>query len=190
MEGKIMLMRAAERHMPDYIKKKKLKELFRLTADAFQAEIPELRRLSFSECLREYAIFTRRQAECCIGGKGRCTPEEAKSRLAVNSFLMGKHLKKYLHIMNRKESIEALGMIYRLIGIDFQCGSPSVTPEEFVIRRCFFSSYYSPEVCRLVSALDEGLAEGLTGDKLCFVQRITEGAGCCIGCLTGTGGYS
>lgn len=192
--------------------------MFRLTADAFQAEMPELQGLSFSGRLSAYAEFTREQAERCLqnesaehslqrGSGGRCrqcggTPEEVKSRLYENSYAFGRKLRKDLHIKTWKESVEALKTIYAMIGIDFryngQGGSKAgqgesapgpdedtIGPDGFEIRRCFFSSCYTEEVCRLISSLDEGLAAGLSGGgKLSFTQRITDGGSCCKGYLT------
>lgn len=48
-------------YIPEFIKKKKLNELFSLTADAFQSELPELKGLSFAERLAGYALFTKEQ---------------------------------------------------------------------------------------------------------------------------------
>ena len=48
------------------------------------------------------------------------------------------------------------------------------------IPKCFFSAYYSGPVCRVVAALDQGLAAGLSrGGRLTFVGRITEGNAAC-----------
>lgn len=181
MNVKIMLMRAAGQHMPGFIKKNKLEQLFRLTADAFQAETPESVSRSFSEYLRSYAVFSGEQAEQCLHGQGRCTPEETKSRLRENSYQLGRHLRRRFHIINREEAMEALSMIYRMMGIDFQADADQ---DEFVISRCYFSSFYTPSVCRLMSSMDKGLAEGLTGGRLRFTQRITNGSSCCRGCIS------
>ena len=195
--------------MPEFIKNKKMKELFRLTSDAFQSEMPDLRGLSFEECLSKYAFYTKEQAERCLRNG---SAEEVKARFYENSFVFGRNLRKRLHIISWKESAFVFKAIYKLIGIDFQYvgqtvpasgtgGCVNFTDEckldrngckldqnerglcrnEFAIRRCFFSGFYSPEVCRLISSLDEGLAAGLTGGKLCFVQRITDGGSCCKG---------
>ena len=51
--------------------------------------------------------------------------------------------------------------------------------ETVTIRRCFFAAHYPPEVCRFMSAMDEGIVAGLCGGRLVFSQRLTEGADCC-----------
>jgi hypothetical protein len=171
-----MLLKIMQLYMPEFIKKKKLKELFRLTADAFQSELPELRGLSFVECLLKYALFTKEQAENYLQS-GRPL-EEVKYRLYKNSYIFGQNLRKSLHIVAWEEAVTVIKAIYKLIGIDFQYDRQG----EIIIKQCFFSNYYSGEVCMLISSLDEGLAAGLSnGGRLCFNQRITEGGSCCKG---------
>ncbi|MCM1566159.1 MAG: L-2-amino-thiazoline-4-carboxylic acid hydrolase [Dehalobacter sp.] len=172
----MMLQKIMRLRMPEFIKKKKLNELFRLTADAFRCELPELKGLSFAECLSEYAIFTKEQAESYLQS-GR-PPEELKQRLYQNSYIFGQGLRRSLHIITWEEAVTVLTVIYKLMGIDFQYDRQG----EFIIKQCFFSKYYSGEVCKLISSLDEGLAAGVSGGgRLCFKQRITEGGSCCKG---------
>ena len=72
--------------------------------------------------------------------------------------------------------MQASAIIYRALRIEFQ-GEPDGT---IVIKNCFFSDYYSGEVCRIISSLDEGLLAGLSaGGKVNFSQRITEKKECC-----------
>lgn len=175
-----MLLKIMQLYIPEFIKMKKLKELFRLTADAFQSELPELRRLSFAECLSKYALFTKEQAENYLQS-GRPL-EEVKHRLYQNSCIFGQSLRKSLHIVTREEDVTVLEAIYKLIGIDFQYDRQG----EIIIKQCFFSKYYSGGVCKLISSLDEGLAAGLSGGgRLRFNQRITEDCSCCKGYFSG-----
>jgi hypothetical protein len=171
-----MLLKIIQFYLPEFVKKKELNELFRLTAAAFQSEPPELQELSFAECLSKYALFTKEQAESCL--QNGCPLEKVKQRLYQNSCVFGQSLRKSLRIKTWEEAVTALEIIYKLIGIDFQCDRQG----EIVINQCFFSKYYSGEVCRLVSSLDEGVAAGLSGGgRLCFKQRLTEGGSCCSG---------
>ncbi|AHF09312.1 MAG: hypothetical protein J5Y07_05895 [Dehalobacter sp.] len=171
-----MLLKIIQRCLPEWIKRKKLKELFRLTADAFQSELPELKGLSSAALLPQYTLFTKEQAENHLQS-GRPL-EQVKQRLYQNAYRFGRNLRKTLHIGTWEEAVTALKVIYQLIGIDFQCDRQG----EIIIRQCYFSSYYSGEVCKLISALDEGLAAGLSGGgRLCFQHRITEGNECCKG---------
>ena len=68
-------------------------------------------------------------------------------------------------------------ILYRMLKIEFNGSAEG----EVVIRHCFFSPYYTPEVCRIISALDEGLLSGLSnGGQMVFKERITEGKTCCL----------
>jgi hypothetical protein len=179
-ESLIMFPKIMQLYMPEFIKKKKLNDLFFLTADAFQSNPPEFRGSSFKDSLYEYALFTKDQAASYFQS-GRPL-EEVKCRLYHNSCIFGKKLRRSLHVVTWEETVIALKTIYKLIGIDFQCDSQG----EFKIKQCFFSKYYSGEVCKLISSMDEGLAAGLSaGGRLYFNQRITEGCECCKGYFGG-----
>lgn len=171
-----MLLKIIQCCLPEFMKKKKLNELFCLTADAFQSELPDLKGLSFAEYLLKYALFTKEQAERYL--QSGYLFEEVKYRLYQNSCIFGQSLRKSLRIVTWEEAVTALKAIYKLMGIDFQYDRQG----EVIIKQCFFSKYYSGEVCKLVSSLDEGLAAGLSGGgRLRFQQRITEGGSCCQG---------
>jgi hypothetical protein len=147
--------------------------LFEATADAFQTAPPSSRDLSFDECLTRYARFTREQADNAIlqGGES-----EAQSRLFRNAYRIGRQFKSDYRV-NAAEVMRMGALVYKMLGIDFH-GRPG---GDIVIRRCFFSSYYSGPVCRLISSLDDGLLVGLAGGgRLSFTQRITEGNECCL----------
>ncbi len=72
--------------------------------------------------------------------------------------------------------MEMSQIIYKILGINFKGDRAG----NILIARCFFSHYYSREVCRVVSSLDEGLLAVLSGGlHLDFNRRITEGSDCC-----------
>lgn len=173
----MMLKKIMRFYVPEIIKKKMLHELLALTAAAFQSEPPLLKGLPFAECLAAYALFTKEQAEHCL--QAQQSLKGVKSCLFENSYVFGQKLRKSLHIVTPKEAIAVLEIVYKLIGIDFLYDGQG----GFIVKQCFFSKYYSPGVCRLISALDEGMAAGLVCGKLSFSQRITEGGDCCRGVL-------
>lgn len=155
------------------IRKRKLELLFTATADAFRTIRPSTRGLSFDDCLRSYAQFTREQAEKAIQqGDGAVVQQ----RLFENAYRIGRQLKADFGV-SFTEAMKMGALIYRILGIDF-AGEPG---GDIVIRHCFFSTYYSSQVCRMISSLDEGLLVGLAGGgRLSFSQRITEGNECCL----------
>jgi len=154
--------------------KKSLNDLFVLTARAFGKEAPDLRAMSWAECLRRYAVFTRAEVERALA-EGPDV-ETVKERLKKDAMALGRSLRGRLGIRTPKEARDGLAVLYSAIEIDFQSDATGGV----TIPRCFFSRHYTPAVCRVVSALDEGLAAGFTGGgRLRFTQRITEGSACC-----------
>lgn len=153
-------------------RRKALDDLLRLTAAAFGQECPESRGASHRERLRHFALFSRNQAELAIK-KG--TALTVRKILYANARRLGQDIRARLPIRNRADVAAALHHLYRMLAIDM-----TVDPQGTVtVRGCFFESCYSPEVCRFISALDEGIVTGLCGGRLVFSQRLTEGADAC-----------
>lgn len=161
-------------HFPAFIKKKKLARLFIITAGAFGCEAPPTRGLTFEQGLHEYALFTKEQTEGYL--KSSSDIDELREKLFQGSYHLGQELRKQFGIATFQEFMLMMKIVYSLLGIDLQ----SEQENQVLIKRCFFSHYYSAEICQVISALDEGLAAGLSdGGKLSFYQRITEGNKCC-----------
>lgn len=167
-------LRILKLYFPSFLKKTKLLELCRITADAFQCEMPETKGLNFDRLLTKYAVHTKEEAEKVI--RNPHSIDEAKERLYKNALSLGKKIKKEFGIKSVDEAFETAKIVYSMIKIDFENDSNG----EILIKRCFFSSYYTEEICGLISSLDEGILAGLTGGKdFRFSQRITEGKDCC-----------
>ena len=170
------ILALARVYVPTCVKKKRLHELFKATADAFQRPAPPYQNLGLEACLEKYAVFTREQAEAIIK-QGK--QDEVMSRLHRNAFQMAQELKKSYHVSSR-DTMTIARIIYKILGIEFKGDSQG----RISIKRCYFSSFYSEDVCRLISALDQGLLEGLSGGKVGFTQRMTEGATECKALLS------
>ncbi len=161
-------------HMPTVVKRELLVLLFRATAAAFGRNMPRLRGMSRDECLLQYARFTADQtAEVLHAGDDLAGLQE---RLYRNAYRLGRVPGRLLGL-NSIDAVMGLGrFLYSLLDIELEgddCG-------EIVISRCYFSRFYSPEVCRVMSAMDRGLFAGLAGGgELVFSARITEGQACC-----------
>lgn len=172
-----LLLAVGRFYVPSAIKKKKLRELFDATADAFQRETPLLEGLSFDQCLRQYALFTRDQAEESLR---RGNDLEIKPRLYQGASALAQRLKRSFRIDRLEDALKMARIVYKILKIEFESDQNGAV----LIRRCFFSSFYSSQVCRVLSSLDEGLLEGLSGGRLRFSQRITEGKDCCLAHLS------
>ena len=163
--------------IPLSVKKEKLKQLFMLTADAFGCETECLKNISYKKILKRYAVFV--QDQCMMAHRELRDISSIKHKLYQKAYETGLGFRKSLNIRGMSEAMEFSRIFYRLIGINFS-GQIS---GKFVIDKCFFAKYFSPETCRLISSLDEGIAAGLSGGKLSFYQRKTEGKDCCRGQL-------
>jgi len=153
-------------------------ELFNCTALAFECGIPQLEGLSFDECLEKYALFTKEEVEKSIQQGNDL--QTIKNRLYQNAFRLGEKLRKRFHVTTIEEVMTMSRILYRTMEIEFH----GTVQGEITINRCFFSRYYSRQVCQVISSLDEGVIAGLSGGgQLIFSERITEGKDCCKACL-------
>lgn len=150
-----------------------LRQLSRLTADAFGSAPPDLRGLSARGCLQRYADYTSQQAARVIDTAAAAVVRE---RLFQNARRLGSRLRWLFHLTDQREVLAASQLIYRLLEITMSAREDGAV----TISRCFFSQYYSGATCRLISALDEGMAAGLSGGgALVFHERLTDGSDCC-----------
>lgn len=178
MSAMNLVLSMARLYIPSFVRKRKLAELFASTARAFDCDMPSLEGLSYDECLKKYALFTRDQAEKSIR-RGNDT-ETVKNNLYRNAYRLGEELGKQFRITTIEEAMTMTRILYHAIGIDFH----GTVQGEITIRRCFFSGYYTGDICRIISSLDEGIIAGLSGGRqLVFSERITEGGECCKACL-------
>lgn len=169
-----IILRLLKWHFPTFLKKKKLAQLLDVTASAFGCEAPPTRGFTFEQCLHEYAVFTKAQAEGYL--KDPSGMDGLQERLFQGAYHLGQKFREQFGITTFQEVLMMMKIIYGLLGIDLHSGWENGV----LIKNCFFSRYYTPEICQVISALDEGLAAGLSdGGTLCFYQRITEGNKCC-----------
>ena len=160
-------------HVPQSVRKRRLDRLLQETAAAFGTPAPATARLDAGECLELFARFTREHAEAVLR---RGDTSDTHVRLFENARRMGTQLRSEFKVGSLRDMMRLASLVYKLIGIDFR-GEPD---GNITIGRCYFSSCYSGDVCRLISSLDAGLLAGLVGGgRLVFSERITEGGCCC-----------
>ncbi|MCE5251603.1 hypothetical protein LLG96_15450 [bacterium] len=173
-----LLLRIMQIYIPTFIKKRKIEELFNCTALAFECNIPQVDGLSFDECLEMYALFTKEVVERSIQQGNDM--QIIKKRLYQNAFRLGEQIRKRFHVTTIEEVMTMSRILYRALKIEFHM----TVQRDVTIKRCFFSRFYSSQVCQVISSLDEGVIAGLSGGgKLIFSGRITEGKDCCKACL-------
>lgn len=87
-----------------------------------------------------------------------------------------------------EDLIAAARILYKVLGIEFTVreisNTDNTTERAMVVNRCLLSEYYTSDTCRILSAADEGVVQGLNPQiKMKFTERITEGAECCLASL-------
>ena len=170
-----LALRVLKIYAPPAFKRITLLELYRATARAFDVAPPAgLGRLSHAALLESYAVFTKDEAERILPDPGRTALVE--ERLYRETRALGERLRRALKLRTSGEIMAASKMLYAALGIDFEGREPG----EVTIRRCYFSRFYSGQICQVMSAMDRGLLAGLAnGGQLVFSSRITEGQPCC-----------
>ncbi len=94
---------------------------------------------------------------------------EARARLGVSDSL--------------KDLLRAARVLYRVLGIKFRVEEQN-TNSLMMVTKCALSKYYTLETCRVLSAADEGVVQGLNKNfSIKFTERITEGSSHCIACI-------
>ena len=173
-----LALRLLDVYVPEPLKKRILRDIFSSTAQAFGTAPPETKGLSSGRLLEAYAHFTRNAAAEVLSKEGEW--EAVRLRLFQNASALGSVLRERFHLRSREDILKMSGIIYKILGISFEGRSDG----EVVIRSCTFSRFYTGRVCRLISALDEGAAAGLSGGgRLEFFCRMTDGHDCCRGHL-------
>jgi len=167
--------------LPLAVRKKGLQDLFRLTAEAFGREVPDLRGRSRREMLQRFASFTRGEAEKAIAQE---TSIRVRKDLYDNALRLGRDIRRKLPVRSRADAAATLHFLYRLLDIDQAVDARGGV----TIHRCFFAAHYNAEVCRFMSAMDEGIVAGLVDGRLVFSQRLTEGADRCRARIEWLGG--
>jgi hypothetical protein len=169
-----ILVKILPHDLPAFIRQEILAELFEATADTFECPVPAHDHLSYEECLRAYALFTREQAEKALK-LGRDVPA-IKTQLYQNAYPLGGKLAKWFGVGTMEEVMELAQILYRAIGVEIQGDARG----DVTVKRCYFGQFYSAPVCDLISALDDGVFSGLSGGgRLVFSERLTEGRECC-----------
>ena len=125
--------------------------------------------------LERYASFTTRCAEQALAD--RMDLDVVSRRMWAHAYALGESFRRRLGVRTRADALRAARVAYRMIGIDLRADEHG----DVTVDRCAFAARYSPQACRLMSALDAGLIAGLTdGGRLAFSERITEGRPRCL----------
>jgi hypothetical protein len=166
-------LRLLDAFLPAFVKSAKIRGLFGDTAAAFGVAMPRLAGIGYRELLGMYARFLKVESDRVLRDTRKAAA--VRERLHQVAFEAGVRLKAELGIRNFDDALAASRLFYKVLGIDFS-GEHNGT---ITIRKCLFGSFFTPANCDFVSAMDKGLALGLSGGVLEFTQRITEQKACC-----------
>ncbi len=145
--------------------------LMRQTAKAFGVNAPKA---SPTNLLKVYAQFTAEEAMRAIQQEDDL--EMLHQKLYRMAYDLGRRLRRWLRPQDEQDCQAMIALLYRNIGIQMEEESPGV----FCVRTCYFSDFYIPEVCFVISAIDQGIFAGIyQGGRLSFRERITEGRDVC-----------
>ena len=164
----------ARRWIPGPAKHRAVDGLYKLTADAFGIKTPRTPDGPLTERIEAFARFSHSCAQQHMNaGKD---PDPVMRELYRQAKILSGELRSVFNTTSKQEYLELLEILYGIIGI-------TVETEEsghIHVTTCAFSSVYSPETCRIMSAVDDGIAVGLWGcGRLIFSRRITEGFSYC-----------
>jgi hypothetical protein len=175
-------LRALELHIPGWVARSALRQLFDATASAFGHDPVDVHGLTHGELLERYAVFTTSRAEQALAD--RSDADAVAARMWSSAYVLGASLRRRLGVRTRAEALRAARVAYRMLAIDLRADEQG----SVVVDRCAFATWYSPGVCRLMSSLDAGLLAGLThGGRLRFSERITEGRPRCLATISWQG---
>ena len=147
-----------------------------LTARALGQKSQRIWTLPNAEALRVYAEFTSSNLQA-----GADDP--LLERMHTEAYKMGRLLRHLFLINNEARAQRLIVALYRNIGIRLSFESS----RQLCFHRCYFSRFYTPQICQAASALDSGIICGILGlesEHLHFSQRITEGCKQCKAQLT------
>lgn len=162
---------ALERHTPRWVTVLEIRILNNTTARAFGVPEKKIRSWSVPEALREYTAFTR----SCLR---RRRPDPG--RLYREAYRTGERVRRLTGFTEKNELERLTFYLYRNIRILME-GS---LPGEVTVSECWFSRFYTPEQCVIMSNVDSGMVAGiLGGGSLEFSERLTEGCGRCRACF-------
>lgn len=166
-------LKVLERSLPGWVKMRMLGRLAAVTAEGFGVDSPRWFGRDFEARLEEYAEFTALQAAQCVSADD---VDAVRSRLRQGATRLGADTRRLLGVRSRDDAFAALRLLYRAIGIDLEAKSSGTV----TMQGCYFAQFYSPGICCVVEALDQGVVDGLfAGASLRFSERITEGLPSC-----------
>ncbi len=110
--------------------------------------------------------------------------EVGRAEMFEVGYIMGVRAKNLLGVgENINDAIAAAKILYKIFGIEFTVDKDR-NNILLKVKSCSLAAKYSPETCKIMSAIDEGVLKGLNEKtSMKFIKRITEGADECEACI-------
>ncbi len=160
--------------MPSWFVAVQLQILIGISARAYKMPGKTVLFLPPQRALREYASFTK---SCMESGR------DGEKNLFKEAYAVGRMIRKITGFTENEDLGRLIFLLYRNIGITIR----GKLPGDIVIPRCYFSRYYTPRQCQVMSNVDAGIIAGIFGGgNLVFTERITEGCRSCRACFKGS----
>lgn len=167
------LLHSWERQTPSWLIRLQIQILLSATARAFDAPGKRIRSLPPGQALREYAAFTSN----CMKSR-----RADSRRLYRNAYALGNCLRLITGFTDSGDLRRLVFFLYRNLRIAMR----GEIPGGLTVTECYFSRFYTPEECAMMSNFDAGFIAGIFGGgALTFTRRITEGYGNCKARFTG-----
>ena len=164
------LLGALERRTPGAVRSLQCQILLNMTARAFGVPGRGIWMYAPGRALHEYMRFTVQCMEHSSDSSLRPV------RLFRESYRVGDCIRAVSGFTDREDLQRLVFYLYRNIGIYLR----GVIPGSLAFTECYFSRFYTPRQCHLMSYMDSGLIAGLFGGgHLTFTGRITEGCSVC-----------
>lgn len=96
--------------------------------------------------------------------------------------VLGHKFKKIMGVgMSIEDLTKAAKILYTVLGIDFTMQKDDNGQLTMVVNHCSLAEYYDVDTCKILSAADEGVVQGLNPNfEIKFTERITEGCSTCL----------
>ena len=171
------LLLCLEKHRPQIFDCLVIRILMNTTAAAFRTDpVPvPVRPGGAAKALDTYASFTKH----CLENLHLTQPADRErlfERLFHYSLALGRKVRALTGLTDSCDLQRLVFLLYRCIGIRMNGQLPGTV----TVAECFFSRFYTPAQCALMSGMDSGITAGICGSgKLRFHQRITQGCAVC-----------
>lgn len=169
------LLKILGKHTPSIVRSVEIQLLMNITARGFGTRGKRVWTHRPDKALREYAEFTSDCMKNC--SYDPLSPADSVSgSLAKEAHRTGRLVRAVTGFRKPEDFERLVFYLYKNIDIEMN-GS---LPGDITVADCYFSRYYSPANCALMSIVDSGVIAGICGGgSLDFYERITEGCKCC-----------